>query len=61
MKKVKVDTEGCIGCGLCIGSCPEVFAFDDNGQSTVVAEAEDEAAVDEVIASCPVSVIEWDA
>lgn len=59
MKKVKVNTDGCIGCGLCVGSCPEVFAFNDNGQCTVVADAEDEAAVGDVIASCPVAAIEW--
>lgn len=60
MKKVKVNAEGCIGCGLCISSAPDVFAFTDDGKSEVVGEVKDEAAMEEVIASCPVAAIEWE-
>lgn len=56
MVKVTVDTDACIGCGLCISSMPDVFAFDDNGKSVVIADA-DEATIDDVIASCPVGAI----
>ena len=57
--KVKIDAEGCIGCGLCVSTCPEVYAMqDDKAVVTVPAvpkEAEDSCkkAVDE----CPVTVI----
>ncbi|HAS56583.1 MAG TPA: ferredoxin [Firmicutes bacterium] len=60
MKKVKVNADACIGCGLCISSAPEVFAFNDEGKSEVIGQPTDEAAVEEVIASCPVAAIEWE-
>ncbi len=56
MVKVTVDADACIGCGLCVSSLPDVFAFDDEGKSVVIADA-DESAVDDVIASCPVAAI----
>lgn len=53
--------EGCIGCGLCAGTCPKVFSTNEEGY----AEAIDEEVSDEDIAdaleakeSCPVSAIE---
>ena len=42
--KVFIDRSGCISCGLCAETCPEVFHMADDG----LAEAAD---------SCPVSVI----
>ncbi len=57
MKKIKVNKEGCIGCGLCIGMHPEALAFDDESKCEVIADMEDDAA-DEVVASCPVAALE---
>ena len=31
MKKIRVNTESCIGCGACAAIASEVFDFDDNG------------------------------
>ena len=28
MMKVTLDHEGCIGCGLCVSTCPAVFEMD---------------------------------
>lgn len=57
--KVAIDADGCIGCGLCVSTCPEVFKMADDkavvAVSTVPNEAEDtckKAAED-----CPVTVI----
>mgnify|MGYP002551106464 CR=1 FL=1 len=36
--KVTLDHEGCIGCGLCVNQCPDVFSMTDEG----VAAARDE-------------------
>lgn len=51
--------ESCIGCGLCCGICPQVFAMGEDG--TAHAAALDEAllpAAREARDSCPVSAIE---
>ena len=53
--------EDCIGCGLCAGTCPEVFAMTDEGvakaQPGEVDGAELETAK-EAAENCPVSAIE---
>lgn len=59
-KKLTVDQEGCIGCGMCIALCPAVFAFNEDGKSYVkdqkaCGSCDCQAAID----SCPVGVIHW--
>jgi len=37
--KTAVDKNACIGCGICVDICPEVFELDPQGVSeTLVAE-----------------------
>jgi ferredoxin len=58
---VKVDQEKCIGCGLCINICPEVFEFNENNKSQVKAGADfkkNERCIKESVQSCPVTAIE---
>ncbi len=54
--KVKVDADACVGCGLCVGSFPETFEFDENGKASVHGDIE-EASADEAVASCPAGAI----
>lgn len=54
--KLVIDTDVCIGCGLCVGSHPEVFDFDDEGKAKVIGEA-DPAAAEDAMANCPVQAI----
>jgi ferredoxin len=60
MMKAVVDRDGCISCGLCAATCPEVFrmADDDLAEAYVdpVPSDAEESAV-EAADGCPVSVI----
>ena len=56
-KKLKVNQDACVGCGLCVGTFPETFEFNDDNKAKVVAECED-ATAEEAIASCPAGAIE---
>lgn len=53
--------DGCIGCGLCEGTCPEVFSMMDEGVAKAIeteAPAECEALAAEAKENCPVGAIE---
>lgn len=57
MKAIVQD--GCISCGLCVSTCPDVFHFDEEGVA-VGGEVEN-SNEDSAIAArdeCPVSVID---
>lgn len=55
-KQLKINKDACLGCGLCVSTNPEAFAFDDEGKATVVG-AIDDAAAEEVKANCPAGAI----
>ena len=53
--------DGCIGCGLCAGTCPEVFSMSDGGVAVAIETEVPEGALDsaaEAKDGCPVSAIE---
>ena len=52
--------EDCIGCGLCEGTCPEVFAIGDDGLAHAIEEEAAEDAAQEACDGCPVTAIELD-
>lgn len=56
----KVDKEKCIGCGACIGTCPNVYEFGDDGLAFVKSGKIDENAIDcavEALENCPTGAI----
>ena len=53
MPKVKVNPELCGSCGLCVGSRPEVFEFDEEGRAKAVAECDGELGFE-----CPFGAID---
>lgn len=56
MPKVKVNADVCGMCGLCVGSRPDVFTFDDDGHAkAIVDEVEGDLGFE-----CPFGAIELD-
>ena len=56
-----IVNEGCIGCGLCAGTCPEVFSMGDDGLAVAIDTEVQAAALDsaaEAKENCPVGAIE---
>lgn len=61
MKKIKIDAENCIGCGLCFSIAEKTFKLNDNGKAEVVETPKDnEKKVQEAIDSCPVQAISFE-
>ena len=42
----KVNKDKCIGCGACVGTCGEVFDFDDDNLAVVKNQPTEENLVD---------------
>lgn len=61
--KATIDRDGCISCGACVGTCPEVFRIADDGLAEAYADVT-EAVLDaakDAEDNCPVSVITVEA
>ncbi|SHJ95779.1 ferredoxin [Malonomonas rubra DSM 5091] len=55
-----VDKEQCIGCELCVNTCPGVFRLDADGKSECYDSTGDsEGNIQTAIDMCPVSCIQW--
>ncbi len=58
--KAAVDTDTCIGCGLCPSIAADVFDMDDDGKAHVIVDevpANSEEVAKEAETSCPVVAI----
>ena len=59
--KARIKNELCIGCGLCVEICPEVFAMGDDMIAIVIVDETPPEVLGEVqdaALSCPVDAIE---
>lgn len=57
----KINKEKCIGCGLCVSLCPEVFELGEDGKSKIKKDAnleKNSQCVKEAKDSCPAGAIE---
>ena len=57
MAKVKMDESACVGCGLCVNACPDVFELTGDGVAKVKAESCDTCDLHEIASQCPVNCI----
>jgi ferredoxin len=59
--KIEINKDKCLGCGMCVGICPDVFDFDDDGLATANSDNindENKESTEEAVNSCPVGAIE---
>lgn len=58
--KAVVNQEGCISCGLCVSTCPEVFSFNEDGLAEATGQLTNEnfASAESARSACPVAVID---
>lgn len=55
-----IVNEGCISCGACVSTCPDVFRFNEEDLAEAYADVTEDTqeAAEEARDSCPVSVID---
>jgi len=53
---VKVDKNKCVGCGLCVASCPENFKMGADGKAEAIKK-EAAPCAQEAADNCPVGAI----
>lgn len=59
--KANINADQCIGDGICVDTCPEVFEMRDDGLAYVIADpvpADVEDKVKEAVEACPTVAIE---
>lgn len=55
---VSVDQALCIGCGICMDMCPEVFQTTEDGKAQAVGHDCEIHNLEEVADACPVEAID---
>jgi ferredoxin len=54
---VSVDQALCIGCGVCVDMCPEVFVLTADGKAQTVKTECDQHSMEEIAGACPTEAI----
>lgn len=50
--------DNCIGCGLCVGTCPDIFEMTEDGVAQAQDVETDDPAAQDAMEGCPVDAIE---
>ncbi len=61
MAKVTVDENACVGCGLCVNLCPDVFELNENGIVKVKSNEPGKCDLQDCASQCPVNAITVEA
>ena len=56
MAKITVDEGACVGCGLCVNACPDVFDLVE-GIAKVKSQKCGACDINDVASQCPVNAI----
>ena len=57
MAKIIIDENACVGCGLCVNLCPDVFELDENSMAKIKANECENCNLHEIASQCPVNAI----
>ena len=57
MAKITIDESTCVGCGLCVSSCPECFEMSSDGIAKVKSNECSNCDLHEIASQCPVNAI----
>lgn len=61
MKKIEVNKQKCLGCGMCVNLCPEVFEL-KNGKSRIKEKADfkkHKDCIKQAVENCPLGAISF--
>lgn len=59
-RKITIDKNKCIGCGVCVAIADKTFRIGTDGKSELVDNPSDnEEIIQQAIDSCPVGAISW--
>ncbi|HDN85597.1 MAG: ferredoxin [Candidatus Omnitrophota bacterium] len=61
MAKITIDENACVGCGLCVNSCPDCFEMGEDGIAKVKSSECPSCDLNEVASQCPVNAITVEA
>ena len=57
MAKITIDEDVCVGCGLCVNSCPDCFEMVDSGVAKVKSQECSNCDLKDAANQCPVNAI----